>query len=419
MTRLLMPEMFGVMAIANVILFGIALFSDLGLRQNIIQSHRGNDPIFLNTAWTVQIFRGALLWCIGLLIGLALYYIGKTAVFSLKGVYSDPILPWVVSVMAANAFISGFESTKLATANRNLALGKVTLLDLISQVAGILTMLVWVNIDRSIWALVAGAISSSLIKAALSHTALPGERNKLLWDAQSFHEIFHFGKWIFVTSIMGFLISSIDRLLLGALITPKELGVYAIAILLMGAVQDIVSKLISNVAFPAMGEVIRLNPDKIKDTYYKIRLPVDAFCLMSTGILFVSAEAIVSLLYDNRYSQAGQMLSILSLSLVVLRYSVAGQFYIALGKPKLMAYIMSIRLLTLACFIPLGFSLGSLSGAILGVALSGFPEMLVTVLLIKRRLGILNIKYELRNLGFLPIGILLGISLVKIISSFN
>src|SRR4051812_39078328 len=58
MTRLLVPEAFGIMAIAALIMYGLALFSDLGLRQNIVQSARGNDVAFLNTAWMVQIMRG-------------------------------------------------------------------------------------------------------------------------------------------------------------------------------------------------------------------------------------------------------------------------------------------------------------------------------------------------------------------------
>ena len=43
MTRLLVPEMFGVMAIANMIMIGLAMFSDIGLRQNVVQSKRGAE----------------------------------------------------------------------------------------------------------------------------------------------------------------------------------------------------------------------------------------------------------------------------------------------------------------------------------------------------------------------------------------
>ena len=42
MTRLLVPEMFGVMAIAMMLVVVVNLLSDLGIRQSIVQSQRGS-----------------------------------------------------------------------------------------------------------------------------------------------------------------------------------------------------------------------------------------------------------------------------------------------------------------------------------------------------------------------------------------
>src|SRR5947209_5210020 len=72
LTRLLVPEMFGVMAIAMVVLIGLALFSDLGLAQSVVRSERGSEPLFLNTAWAVQILRGILLCFVALAVSLLL-----------------------------------------------------------------------------------------------------------------------------------------------------------------------------------------------------------------------------------------------------------------------------------------------------------------------------------------------------------
>ena len=61
MTRLLVPEMFGLMALCQVFLFIMKLISDIGIRPSIIRSNRVDDPRFLNTAWTVQIIRGGII----------------------------------------------------------------------------------------------------------------------------------------------------------------------------------------------------------------------------------------------------------------------------------------------------------------------------------------------------------------------
>ena len=49
------------------------MLSDIGLRQQIIQSPRGDEPVFLDTAWVVQIVRGILLWLVALLLSAALH----------------------------------------------------------------------------------------------------------------------------------------------------------------------------------------------------------------------------------------------------------------------------------------------------------------------------------------------------------
>ena len=48
-TRLLVPEMFGVMAIVTVLIAGSTMFSDIGLLQNIVHSKRGEERVYLNT----------------------------------------------------------------------------------------------------------------------------------------------------------------------------------------------------------------------------------------------------------------------------------------------------------------------------------------------------------------------------------
>ena len=64
LTRLLLREAFGLMAIVYVLMTGFLLFSDIGLGPNVTQSKRGEDPDFLNTAWVLQILRGGLIWLI-------------------------------------------------------------------------------------------------------------------------------------------------------------------------------------------------------------------------------------------------------------------------------------------------------------------------------------------------------------------
>src|SRR5258705_1820423 len=111
MTRLLVPEMFGVMAIATMLMYGLALFSDVGLRLSVVQSRRGREAAFLDTAWTMQIARGFVIWAAALAV--ALTFVLLPASVPPGSVYADPSLPYVIAILSVWAVIAGFESTKI------------------------------------------------------------------------------------------------------------------------------------------------------------------------------------------------------------------------------------------------------------------------------------------------------------------
>src|SRR5688572_26141625 len=62
MAHLLFPGAFGLMLLVNIFLQGLRMFSDIGINPSIIRSKRGGEPVFLHTAWTIQVMRGGALW---------------------------------------------------------------------------------------------------------------------------------------------------------------------------------------------------------------------------------------------------------------------------------------------------------------------------------------------------------------------
>ena len=145
LTRLLVPEMFGLMALVNVFILGLTLFSDIGIAPSIIQHDRGDEPDFLNTAWTLQIIRGVGLWLCCLLLALPV-----------ANFYGEPKLSWLIPIVGFTTVISGFNSTALFTFKRQISLGKLTVFELVIQLSSLSIMLAWAWFHRSIWALVVG-----------------------------------------------------------------------------------------------------------------------------------------------------------------------------------------------------------------------------------------------------------------------
>lgn len=407
MTRILVPEMFGVMAVANILIMGLQLCSYFGVQHNIIQSHRGDDPLFLNTAWTFQILRGAVIFLLAICLAAGLALANSFGLVGISSAYHAPALPSVLAALSFTALISGFESTNLASAHRVMRLGRITILDLGSQVAGLIVMITWALIDKSIWALVAGTILSSCVRTLLSHWYIEGQTNRLMWDRAIFLELFAFGKWILFTTILGYFVGSGDRLVLAGLVKADVLGVYSIALFMTSALQEVLSKLATNAALPALSKVVRERREDLSAVYYKIRFPIDLAILFICGFLFYAGHLITDVLYDNRYATAGHMLEILAISLFGVRYVLSENVFIALGKPRLLIPAQIFQLLiTFSVITPAYYAYG-LDGAIWVIALTPLLALPVRVYFMAKY-GFLDFKRELYVMPALPAGLVVG-----------
>ena len=407
MTRLLVPEMFGLMAIVYVLMTGLAMFSDIGLTQIIIQSRRGEDPDFQNTAWVIQIVRGALIWLAALVLSAALPYLAQMQALPIGGVYTDPLLPSVIAIFMSVALIGGFASTKIFVARRKLNLTRNTQIEIISQVAALSVMIPWAMLDRSIWALVGGGIAGSLVRTLLSHAMLPGPSNRWIWDRSAFKEIIGFGKWIFPASILSFLIFNGDRLLLGGLVNVRLLGIYSIAYLIVSSLQGMITNLISAVAFPALSEVVRENPTQLQATYYKLRLIFDGVILSIAGVLLTFGSSLIRMLYDARYLDAGAIVEVLAWGMIATRYTLTIQCYNAMGKPGAHTTAYVVQALSLYLLVPAAFHQYQFDGAIWAIALCPFLSLPVTFYY-KKKYQLLNVRKELIVLPFFIVGACAG-----------
>ncbi len=213
MARLLMPEIFGVMIIATTVSVVLHLLSDVGLRQNIIQSPRGDDPVFLNTAWTVQILRGVVLFASTLLIAGFTWFAQVINLWSANSTYAAPELPLVLAFTGFTAIIFGFQSTKIDLAVRAFQQKKVVLAEFASQLAGLLVMLGAGYFTRSIWSLVVAGLVAAMVSTLLGHFWFEGPPNRLQWDRSALKELIVFGHWILLSSAVGVLAMNGDRII--------------------------------------------------------------------------------------------------------------------------------------------------------------------------------------------------------------
>lgn len=407
MTRLLVPEMFGVMAIATTVMVILTMISDIGLRHSVVQNRRGDDPDFLDTAWTVGIVRGFALWLAAVALSAALHFANLAGMLPANSVYASPVLPLVIIVNSFGSVILGFQSTKTATALRSFDQRRLVQLELIGLLAGLLVMIVSAQMSRSIWALVAGGLVGALTTTVLSHAWMSGHSNRFRCEKDALRELLGFGKWLFVSSTMQVLATNGDRLLLGALVDAQILGIYSIAALIVGAIEGALGRLLTAIALPALSEIARNDPSRLREIYYRLRIPGDLALLFMAGLLYATGQLLIDALYDPRYSAAGGMLQVLALSFIAIRYAAAYHIYLALGIPRYLAIINVVRCVSLFALVPYLYHVAGAQAAIWGIALHGLA-MVPFVVGFNVRLGLNDLRREFLVLIALPAGYLCG-----------
>lgn len=363
LARLLFPEAFGLMALVNVFMQGLQMFSDIGIGPSIIQSKSGNRLEFLRAAWTVQVIRGFALWGVTLLVA---YPVARFFAAENPDAMSLAVL---LPVAGLTALIGGFTSTSVFTLNRKLAMARMTLLDLVPQAVSLCVMIASALFQRSVWALVWGGLAYSLVRLYLSHRWNEGFRDGFGWDAGSRRELLRFGRWIFLSTIVSFLATHLDRILLGRMLTMAELGLYSIGMTFARVAINTASRLGSTILFPLLSRR-QDDPVRLIRSCLKARRAI----LWASGAVCaafaIGAPFFFDTLYDPRYQQAGiisRWLALYTWAFVLM--ASMDRIPLALGKPRRLFEANVITTVSMLAAVA-GYRLYALPGFIIGMSLS-------------------------------------------------
>lgn len=302
LTRLLFPEAFGLMALVQTFMTGLAMFSDIGIRPSIIQNKRGEEPDFLNTAWTIQVGRGVILW----MAACALAW--PAAAF-----YDEPLLRWLLPVVGLQAIITGFQTTKTAVANRHLRLGLQSMITMVTQIVGILVMVAMAWVWPSVWALVIGGLVSAALTTIAGHVFMPGVANRLRWEPEAARDLMRFGRFIFLSTLAGFVVNQGDKVVMGKLVGFADLGVFNVAFFLAAFPGMLAGMIAERILFPLYREIRPADSEHNRRRIGRARAMLVGATILMFGVLALGGDWIVHLLYDARYAAAGPMMIILAI----------------------------------------------------------------------------------------------------------
>jgi O-antigen/teichoic acid export membrane protein len=397
LAKFLGPEVFGLFAVLWAVMTALYLFTDFGFSASIVQNKEPLNSTFLNTIWTMQVVKGVGLSGVALLMSIGLMYLQQGNVLPNGSVYSEPLLPYLLMAMGLVPLIGAFESTNSALAQRELNQKALFKLELYSQLVGSSVTLGMAYATGSAWAIVVGVISGSAFRMALSHFYLGKSSPKFELDRKVAAGALRYGGWILLGSIFGFVSVSGDKLAFGLMTDQVTLGCYSVALLLIGAFKDVVSRWLSTSLFPMFAEIQRQAPDQLPMTLRKTQWYLDVAMSLGFSVFYFFGDLIVRLIYDSRYASAEIYIGIAAFSFFQLRLTYYGQLWMAKGDSKTSTYLIGILAFFVFLFMAIGYSAWGFLGAVWGVSLV-WPAGLLYCYAIQQRAGLLSLRTELSSL---------------------
>jgi len=325
LARMLYPEAFGTMAIVQTVLTGVMLLTDMGLSMSVMRSRHGDDPNFLNTIWTLQILKGAV-------VTLAMALLAQP----IGAIYAHNQLPEMLVAIGVAAWIGAFKSTRIDVALRHMRAGRVVAVELASQAFQLAFTVAMAWLLKSPWTLVWGNLAYAACYTGLSHAALPGARNRLAWSRSAVDEVWRFSGWVMLGSTVTYVTGEGLNLLRARLMSLEFMGQWSIANTLALMSWNAIQRVTGQVIFPAYAETLREQPERLVARVKKSRRLQLLLGWTSSVFLVLTGPWLIGMLYDSRYQTAGLMMQVAATGLVLsLMGTSYGGVLEAMGHPRL------------------------------------------------------------------------------------
>jgi O-antigen/teichoic acid export membrane protein len=356
LTRILSPESFGAMAIILAISSAFESFTEIGIKEGIIQNPKGKEQGYLNGAWWISAGRSIFLYLAA--------YIASPFVMEF---YNTPNLTGMTRVAFLVVLFNGFMSPNAYVSQKDMKFKRWILIYHGGSVIGILVSIILSFVLKSTWALVIGFSLEAFSRMILSYIIAPFCPN-LYFDKDYIRSLLSYSKGMIGLPVMTFIFMRSDVFFVGKICTISELGLYTLVASLARMPFQLVTSMINRIMMPIFSKI---QNDTLTVNKYIHNITKNIFLFMVPGILFVIfyADYLLGVVYGKRYSGARVAFGIILIT-EFLRVSVLPvvTYYFASGRPHLHRNFTIVRVLIILILIYPATRLYGITGA----ALAGF-----------------------------------------------
>lgn len=319
LARLLPPEAFGLVAYAGVLFTLGQVLANQGFALAIVQRER-LDPEHIDTAfWT------------GLCLSLALtglfFVLAEPIATLAREPELAPLLPW----LSLGLPLGALSAVHQALLQRELRYRPLALRALLAATAGGLSGIAAALSGFGVWSLVIQQLVNGSIGVLVLWTSSDW-RPGLRVSRTHFRDLFHFGINIVGSNLARFVANRSDRLLIGYLLGPAELGIYVIAFRTIQTLTDVVNGAGRQVAMPVFSRM-QGDKDRVRRALYSATRITSLISFPAFAGIAALAPVLVPALFGSQWDASIPIMRILAFLGIIQSLQYNGAVMIAMGKP--------------------------------------------------------------------------------------
>lgn len=371
LARLLVPEDFGIIAMALIVVGLADVLLDMGVNITLIQNSDATQEDY-NAAWTIRLIESTA---------------GTLLVFALAQpaaeYFHDPRVAAVTQILAFTMILAGCENIGVVNFQKKMEFWLEFRFFFIKRMTGFVITISAALWLRSYWAMVIGALSARALGSLLSYVAQPMRPRLSLARVKP---MLSFSSWNLLRGIGNYVSENLHRFVVGGRESPGVMGAYSIGSDIAALPSTELLAPLSRVLFPLF---VKLKHDQTRlKKAFLLALGIQTLVGIpaGAGLALVSSELVLALL-GEKWISAIPFVQLMGVINIMSAIGVSGGYLLlALGRTQVTAisqWTMILLFVALAMLaIPEG---GAMAIAMLrlGVTACGF---LVFIFLVKREL---------------------------------
>jgi O-antigen/teichoic acid export membrane protein len=330
LANILLPDAFGLVALAAVFVAFAQLLVDQGLGDALIQRPSVTRSE-IDTAFWVAVLTGILLTIAGIALA------GPIA-----SALHEPRLEQILQVLSLTFIFAALNSIPMALLRREMRFRSLAIRKLSAVAAGGVVGVVMAAWNYGAWALVGQQLTAAVVSVLTLWTVSPW-RPGLRVSRSDFRSLFSFGINVVAGDILNFLSRNVDNLLIGAVLGVVPLGFYAVGYRILDTSQQLLVNFARKLAFPIFAR-LQHDPKRLRRAYSRVTRAISVVILPGyVGLALVAQEAVV-VLFGQRWITSGPVAGVLFLIGPVLTVQLfSGALMNGVGHPEV---TFRIRLIT-------------------------------------------------------------------------